>query len=291
DRVARARPGRGRDAGARGPAGGGRRPRRLAGPVRARGGAHRSRRGAAARKPARRGAGAAPQGYRARRDLRRGAGLGARPGGARSHGRAAAQRQADRDRRPDRERAARRRDGRGGPDEPADRPDALRHPEDGRGPPLERLPEARDLLARRARAGPAGAHSSRVARTPAEAPRVRRSNVLALATLAAALAMFPHTAGGVPCSRPGTWPHTPDAAWLARAIARSGFPRIGCTGSALVVDTGGHGRSGHDLYVWTVRARTTGGYRFTRSNEVAGVVVHSDGLRAAWRARRRGAWV
>ena len=40
------------------------------------------------------------------------------------------------------ERAARRPDG-GQPYEPRDRASALRHPEDGRGPPLERLPQAR----------------------------------------------------------------------------------------------------------------------------------------------------
>jgi hypothetical protein len=115
--------------------------------------------------------------------------------------------------------------------------------------------------------------------------------VLLLATLFAALAPVLHHAGGVPCSQPGAWPHTADAAWLARAIARSGFPRVGCTGSALVVDTGGRGRSGHDLYVWTVRARTNGGYRFARSSVIAGVVVHFDRPRAAWRARGRGVWI
>jgi hypothetical protein len=107
--------------------------------------------------------------------------------------------------------------------------------------------------------------------------------VLRAFALAAALA--------VPCSHPGTWPHTADADWLARAVARGGYPRVGCTGSALVIDTGGRGRSGHDLYVWTVRSRTLGDYRFTRTTRVAGVRVRSDRLRAVWRARRRRVWI
>jgi hypothetical protein len=53
----------------------------------------------------------------------------------------------------------------------------------------------------------------------------------------------------VSCSQRGEWPHTADAAWTARVIAASGFNRIGCTGSAFVIDTEGSGRSGHDLYV------------------------------------------
>src|SRR5581483_7035379 len=50
----------------------------------------------------------------------------------------------------DAERAARRRDGRREHDEQGHRPGALRDAEDRRGAPLERLPEARDLLARTA---------------------------------------------------------------------------------------------------------------------------------------------
>ena len=49
------------------------------------------------------------------------------------------------------ERAPRRRPRRRGPDEPRHRPDALRHAEDGRGAPQQRLPQARDQLAPRAR--------------------------------------------------------------------------------------------------------------------------------------------
>ena len=50
----------------------------------------------------------------------------------------------------DAERAARRRPRGGRAQQPGDRPGALRHPEDGRGPPLQRLPQARDPLAPRA---------------------------------------------------------------------------------------------------------------------------------------------
>ena len=69
------------------------------------------------------------------------------------HRRAAAAHRPERRRVAHAERAARRRDGRRGADQPRDRAGALRHPEDGRGPPHEHLPEARDQLALAARCG------------------------------------------------------------------------------------------------------------------------------------------
>jgi hypothetical protein len=81
-----------------------------------------------------------------------------------------------------------------------------------------------------------------------------------------------------------------DLAWLIRAIRVSGFRKIGCTGSAFVVDTGGRGRSGHDLYVWMTRSRRVPHYS-PRRTRIAGVVVQHDRIRAVWRAGERNVWV
>ena len=87
------------------------------------------------------------------------------PGRADGHRGPPAPRGAQRPRRAHPERAAGRRDGRQGAHEPGHRPGALRHPQDGRGAPLERLPQARDRLEGPARGGarlrgvPAGARA------------------------------------------------------------------------------------------------------------------------------------
>ena len=90
---------------------------------------------------------------------------------------------------------------------------------------------------------------------------------------------------------PGEWPHTADAAWLARVLRASGYEEFGCTGSAFVVDTGGREPYGHDLYVWT--SRSSGLPRlstFVRTT-VVGVAVWHDWLRGVWRVGTRNVWV
>jgi hypothetical protein len=92
----------------------------------------------------------------------------------------------------------------------------------------------------------------------------------------------------VVCSLPGDWPHTRDAAWLARALTRAGLGSFGCTGSAFVVDLGGDASTGQ-IYVWTTRGPAAGqaGSRTT----IAGVSVRHDRVRGVWRARGRNVWV
>jgi hypothetical protein len=94
----------------------------------------------------------------------------------------------------------------------------------------------------------------------------------------------------VNCPEPGAWLNTADAAWTVRVIAASGFKRIGCTGSALVIDTRGVGRSGHDLYVSASRSRTLPKYG-SQLATIEGVLIHYDRLRAVWRARARNVWI
>ena len=79
----------------------------------------------------------------------------------------------------DRERAPRRRAGRAGPQQQGDRAGALRHREDRRGAPLERLPQAPDHLAPPARAGARQRRAGEPSRdgdrrTPRGSRRVRR---------------------------------------------------------------------------------------------------------------------
>jgi hypothetical protein len=92
----------------------------------------------------------------------------------------------------------------------------------------------------------------------------------------------------VACSSPGDWPHTKDAAWLARALTRVGLGSFGCTGSAFVVDLGGELSTGQ-IYVWTTRGPA---FEHPRAHtRVAGVVVRHDRVRGVWRARGRNVWV
>ena len=94
----------------------------------------------------------------------------------------------------------------------------------------------------------------------------------------------------VECERPGDWPHTPGAAWVARVIAAAGYERTGCTGSAFVIDTGGRGRSGQDLYVWGWRGRVPRNYSRQRVR-IGGVEIHYNRLRAVWQAREHVVWL
>jgi hypothetical protein len=94
----------------------------------------------------------------------------------------------------------------------------------------------------------------------------------------------------VSCSQRGEWPHTADAAWTARVIAASGFNRIGCTGSAFVIDTEGSGRSGHDLYVWANRSKALPRYG-SRLATMEGVRIYYNLRRAVWHVRGRNVWI
>jgi tetratricopeptide (TPR) repeat protein len=130
---------------------GGRRARGLARAARARQGARRPRRRAAPRAPSERRPRAAAARARAGRRVQRGRARRARAGRALRHRRAAAQRGARRRRSAHGQRAAGGglRGQRG--QQPRHRPGALRDAQDRRGPPLERLPQAGDPLAPRAR--------------------------------------------------------------------------------------------------------------------------------------------
>lgn len=92
----------------------------------------------------------------------------------------------------------------------------------------------------------------------------------------------------VECSSPGDWPHTADAAWLARALVSIGLGSFGCTGSAFVVDLGGNLSEGQ-IYVWTTRGRTP--LYLSHRVRVDGVIVRRDHVRGAWRARGLNVWV
>jgi hypothetical protein len=92
----------------------------------------------------------------------------------------------------------------------------------------------------------------------------------------------------VACSSPGDWPHTKDAAWLARALTRAGLGSFGCTGSAFLADLGGANSTGQ-IYVWTTR-----GSAFehpSARSRISGVIVRHDSVRGLWRAKGRIVWV
>jgi hypothetical protein len=95
---------------------------------------------------------------------------------------------------------------------------------------------------------------------------------------------------GVPCSLPGEWPHSRDAVWLWHALDRAGFHEPDCTGSALVVDYGGRGTYGHDLYIWASTASRLVP-EVNRVRTIAGVRVFGNERRAVWRAGKRNVWV
>jgi hypothetical protein len=114
--------------------------------------------------------------------------------------------------------------------------------------------------------------------------------LLAAATVATVSLAVPAAWGnaGVACSSPGDWPHTKDAAWLARALTRAGLGSFGCTGSAFVADLGGPLAAGQ-IYVWTTRGPAI---EHPKSRvRIAGVPVRYDRVRGTWRARGRNVWV
>ena len=99
----------------------------------------------------------------------------------------------------------------------------------------------------------------------------------------------------VECSVPGAWPHTKDAAWLARALTRAGLGAFGCTGTAFVVDLGGLGFTGQ-IYVSAGRgppwsSKRAGAERLGAHTRIAGVMVHYGRVRGVWYANRRQVWV
>jgi hypothetical protein len=107
----------------------------------------------------------------------------------------------------------------------------------------------------------------------------------ALAVLFAALALT------APCGLPGEWPHTRDANWLWRALERAGYREPDCTGSAFVIDYGGRGLYGHDLYVSAFTSRRLVP-EFRRFRMIAGVRIYGYyEHRAVWRAGRRNVWI
>jgi hypothetical protein len=119
-----------------------------------------------------------------------------------------------------------------------------------------------------------------------ESPGAVIRGVGALAVFSTALAL-----AGVQCSMPGEWPHTRDAVWLWQALERAGFREPDCTGSALVVDYGGTGLFGHDLYIWASKAPHLVP-EFRRFRTIAGVRVYGYyEHRAVWRAGKRNVWV
>jgi hypothetical protein len=96
----------------------------------------------------------------------------------------------------------------------------------------------------------------------------------------------------VVCSSRGDWPHTKDAAWLARALTRTGLGSFGCTGSAFVVDLGADSStspSAGQIYVWTTRGRLL--VQPAAQTRIAGVVVRYDRVRGVWKAKGRNVWV
>jgi hypothetical protein len=57
-----------------------------------------------------------------------------------------------------------------------------------------------------------------------------------------------------------------------------------------VIDTGGRGRSGHDLYVWA--NRSNGFPEFgSRLDTIEGVRIHYDRRRAGWHVQGRNVWI
>lgn len=98
------------------------------------------------------------------------------------------------------------------------------------------------------------------------------------------------TGEAVYCAVPGEWPRTRDAAWLWNRLRAAGHRDIGCTGSAFVIDYGGRGQYGHDLYIWAASAaRLTPETR--RHRMIEGVRVYGVTVRVAWRVGGRNVWV
>lgn len=99
-----------------------------------------------------------------------------------------------------------------------------------------------------------------------------------------------HQKLSIRCEHPGEWPRTAGAEWTARVIDAAGYERTGCTGSAFVIDTGGSGTGGHDLYVWGLRGRTPPHYSIRRVR-VSGTEIQYDRIRATWQAGAHVVWI
>jgi hypothetical protein len=90
---------------------------------------------------------------------------------------------------------------------------------------------------------------------------------------------------------PGEWPHSRDAGWLWHVLQRAGYRKPDCTGSAFVIDYGGRGFYGHDVYIWAFTSPRLVP-EFRRFQTIAGVRVYGFyEHRAMWRAGRRNVWV
>lgn len=100
----------------------------------------------------------------------------------------------------------------------------------------------------------------------------------------------------VHCSMPGSWPHTADANWLARALTKAGFSSGSCTGSAFIVDLGGVAFTGQ-IDVWATHGpavthpRGPLGFGQINTTRIAGIIVRYDRLRGLWRAKGHNVWV
>jgi hypothetical protein len=98
------------------------------------------------------------------------------------------------------------------------------------------------------------------------------------------------------CSMPGSWPHTVDANWLARALTKAGFSSGSCTGSAFIVDLGAVAFTGQ-IYVWATQGpavthvRGPLGFGQIKSIRIASIIVRYDRLRGLWRAKGHNVWV
>jgi hypothetical protein len=88
------------------------------------------------------------------------------------------------------------------------------------------------------------------------------------------------------------------AAYARRGVALERFAarrlsRAGLHGSAFVIDYGGRGLYGHDLYIWAFTSTSPRLVpEFRRLRIIAGVGVYGFyEHRAVWRAGRRNVWV
>jgi hypothetical protein len=99
-----------------------------------------------------------------------------------------------------------------------------------------------------------------------------------------------HQKVSIRCEHPGAWPYTAGAQWTARVIDAAGYERTDCTGSAFVIDMGGSGAGGHDLYIWARRGRTPRRYS-TRRLRVGETEIQYDRIRATWQAGEHVVWI
>lgn len=58
-----------------------------------------------------------------------------------------------------------------------------------------------------------------------------------------------------------------------------------------MIDTGGVGPSGHDLYVWALTTHRLYLWTDMRRKTIGGVTVFANRLRAAWHVGQRSVWI